>query len=57
MIATLIWSLIESKLILPYHLTLCNVGGGQREQIGWLRRQQRKVADGLERFVERYYRP
>jgi len=56
-IATLIWSLIESKLILPYHLTLCNVGGGDRSQIGWLRRQQRKVADGLERFIERCYRP
>ncbi|MGB0415876.1 MAG: efflux RND transporter permease subunit [Coraliomargarita sp.] len=56
-IATLIWSLIESKLILPYHLTLCKVGGGQRENVGWLLRQQRKVADGLERFVEIYYRP
>ncbi|MFP4157121.1 MAG: efflux RND transporter permease subunit [Opitutales bacterium] len=56
-IATLIWSLIESKLILPYHLTLCHVGSGQQEQVGWLRRQQRKVADGLERFVEKTYRP
>lgn len=56
-IATLIWSLIESKLILPYHLTLCNVGAGDRNKIGWLRRQQRKVADGLERFVEFRYRP
>lgn len=56
-IAVLIWSLIASKLILPYHLTLCNVGGGDRDKIGWLRRQQRKVADGMERFVERRYRP
>lgn len=56
-IATLIWSLIQSKLVLPYHLTLCKVGSGQREQIGWLRRQLRKIADGLERFVERSYRP
>lgn len=56
-IATLIWSLIESKLILPYHLTLCNVGGENRKQIGWLRRQQRKIADGLEQFVEKRYRP
>jgi len=56
-IATLIWSLIESKLILPYHLTLCKVGHGGREKLGWLRRQQRKVADGLERFVEKRYRP
>ena len=56
-IATLIWSLIESKLILPYHLTLCKVGAGDRENIGWLRRQQRKIADGLERFIELRYRP
>lgn len=56
-IATLIWSLIESKLVLPYHLTLCRVGGGEREKINWLQRQQRKIADGLERFIENYYRP
>ncbi|MDQ8208274.1 efflux RND transporter permease subunit [Coraliomargarita sp. SDUM461003] len=56
-IATLIWSLIESKLVLPYHLTLCNVGGGSRGEINWLQRQQRKVADGLERFIEHRYRP
>jgi multidrug efflux pump subunit AcrB len=57
-IATLIWSLIESKLVLPYHLTLCNVGGGgSRDKINWLQRQQRKIADGLETFIERRYRP
>ncbi|WP_269522827.1 efflux RND transporter permease subunit [Coraliomargarita parva] len=56
-IATLIWSLIESKLVLPYHLTLCRVGGGDREKLGWLRRQQRRIADGLERLIEKYYRP
>ncbi|MEM8867082.1 MAG: efflux RND transporter permease subunit [Verrucomicrobiota bacterium] len=56
-IAALIWSLIESKLILPYHLTLCKVGGGDREELSWLSRQQRKVADGLENFVEKRYRP
>ncbi len=56
-IATLLFSLVESKLILPYHLTLCRVGGGERQRLGWLRRQQRKVADGLETFVEKRYRP
>jgi multidrug efflux pump subunit AcrB len=56
-IATLIWSLIQSKLVLPYHLTLCRVGGGERERINWLQRQQRKIADGLESFIERRYRP
>lgn len=56
-IACLIWSLIESKLVLPYHLTLCKVGSGQRERITWLQRQQRKIADGLESFIERHYKP
>ncbi|MEM1222203.1 MAG: efflux RND transporter permease subunit [Verrucomicrobiota bacterium] len=56
-ILTLIWSLIESKLILPYHLTLCKIGGGDRQNLGWLQRQQRKIADSLERFVEKRYRP
>ncbi len=56
-IATLIWSLIESKLVLPYHLTLCKVGAGTRSEINWLQRQQRKVADGLENFIDRVYRP
>lgn len=57
-IATLIWSLIESKLILPYHLTLCKVGSGRAaDEINWLQRQQRKIADWLERFIENRYRP
>lgn len=56
-IATLIWSLIESKLVLPYHLTLCKVGGHDRENLSWFSRQQRKIADGLENFIERRYRP
>lgn len=56
-IACLVWSLIQSKLVLPYHLTLCNVGGRGREEINWLQRQQRKIADGLENFIERRYRP
>lgn len=56
-IATLIWSLIESKLVLPYHLTLCRVGGHDRENINWFQRQQRKIADGLESFIEKRYRP
>ena len=56
-IATLIWSLIQSKLVLPYHLTLCKVGGYEREKINWLQKQQRKIADSLERFIEHRYRP
>lgn len=56
-IATLIWSLIESKLVLPYHLTLCRVGAQERDHLSWLQRQQRKIADGLERFVVNTYQP
>ena len=56
-IATLIWSLIQSKLVLPYHLTLCKVGGNTREKINWLQRQQRTIADSLERFIDHRYRP
>lgn len=56
-IATLLWSLVQSKLILPHHLTYCNVGSGKREKINWLQRQQRAVADGLERFIDNIYRP
>ncbi len=57
-IATLIWSLIESKLVLPYHLTLCRVGiDSDRSKMNWLLRQQRRIADSMERFVENRYRP
>ena len=56
-IATLIWSLIQSKLVLPYHLTLCKVGGSKREKINWLQSQQRRIADSLESFIENRYRP
>lgn len=57
-IPTLLWSLVESKLVLPYHLSLCKVGQHRSpEQLGWLSRMQRAVADGLERFVEKVYRP
>ncbi|MEC8649394.1 MAG: efflux RND transporter permease subunit [Verrucomicrobiota bacterium] len=56
-IATLIWSLIESKLVLPYHLTLCNVGAGRRHTMNWLSRKQRTIADSLEYFIENHYRP
>lgn len=56
-IPTLLWSLVESKLILPYHLSLCRVGDGRRAQQNMLQRLQRRVADGLEHFVATAYRP
>lgn len=56
-IPTLLFSLLESKLILPYHLSLCRVGHGQREQLNFFQRFQRKTADGLETFIDKFYRP
>jgi len=56
-IPTLLFSLLESKLVLPYHLSLCNVGHGTREKLNPLLRAQRKVADGLEHIIDTLYRP
>ena len=51
--STLLWSLVQSKLVLPYHLSLCKVGEGK----GMLSRAQVAVANGLERFIDAVYRP
>ena len=51
--STLLWSLVQSKLVLPYHLSLVKVRDGG----GGLLRAQRAVANGLERFIDRVYRP
>ncbi|MCS1408062.1 MAG: Cobalt-zinc-cadmium resistance protein CzcA [Verrucomicrobia subdivision 3 bacterium] len=50
----LLFSLVESKLILPAHLKHLKTGVVGRNP--FLRIQQR-LADGLERFVERIYQP
>lgn len=56
-IPTLLFSLVESKLILPYHLSLCKVGDHRRQNLNAFQRFQRKISDGLERAVDKYYRP
>ena len=56
-IPTLLFSLVQSKLVLPYHLSLCRVGQRERSKIGFIRKSQLAIADGLERFVDRIYRP
>jgi len=57
-IPVLFFSLIESKLILPSHLKHCtHVGKGQRKKLNFLLKMQRFVADGLEHFVVKVYRP
>ncbi len=61
-IPTLMWSLVQSKLVLPYHLSLCRVNahnGPDREPArrNILARVQLKFANGLETFIKRQYRP
>ena len=50
----LLFSLIESKLILPSHLKHLRTG---RKKLGPFARFQKWIADGLERFVEKVYQP
>jgi len=56
-IPTLLFSLVQSKLVLPYHLSLCRVGQRERTKVGGIRKIQLAIADGLERFIEKIYRP
>ena len=53
-IPALFFSLIESKFILPYHLSLCRFDRSPNNPIS---RMQDKVAMGLERFIEKVYQP
>ncbi|MFT4637633.1 MAG: multidrug efflux pump subunit AcrB [Verrucomicrobiales bacterium] len=50
----LIFSLIESKLVLPSHLKHLKTG---RTELNLFARFQKKIADGLEAFVEKVYQP
>ncbi len=52
--AVLVFSLIESKLALPCHLKYVKVG---RKRLNAFERFQKKIADSLERFVEKCYEP
>lgn len=53
-IPVLIFSWVESKLILPAHLRHVHL---LKKRQGPLLRLQRHIADGLERFIEKVYRP
>jgi multidrug efflux pump subunit AcrB len=55
-IPTLMFSLLQSKLVLPAHLALLKPTSKDDEH-GWLMRFQRKFVDGLEGFSEKIYRP
>lgn len=52
--AVLLFSLIESKLVLPCHLKYVRVG---RSRLNRFERFQKRVADTLEAFVGRVYEP
>ncbi len=54
-IPVLIFSWIESKLILPAHLSHIKIR--PVDQTGFLTRMQESVADGLERVMSFFYRP
>ena len=53
-IPALFFSLIESKFILPYHLTLCRF---DKKHKNWLAKLQGKVSSGLENFIKHSYQP
>ena len=55
-IPTLLFSLVQSKLILPAHLALLKpIKSNEKQNI--ILRFQAKVSDGMEIFVDRIYRP
>jgi multidrug efflux pump subunit AcrB len=53
-IPVLCFSWVESKLILPAHLRHVHL---QKKKTGPLLRVQARVADGLEQFIQKLYRP
>jgi len=54
-IPVLLFSWIESKLILPAHMIHVQIN--HKKQTGSFQRLQMAVADGLESFILKYYRP
>lgn len=55
-IPTLLFSLVQSKFVLPAHLALLRPHS-ESNDVNIIFRIQRKVAKGLEKFVEKIYRP
>jgi multidrug efflux pump subunit AcrB len=55
-IPVLLFSLIESKFVLPAHLKHIRLRRAT-EQSGWFTRFQERFADGFEQSIIRYYRP
>ncbi len=55
-IPTLLFSLLQSKLILPSHLSMLKPYDPEKK-VGPILRFQRRFSRGLESFVDRYYKP
>ncbi|MFN7342605.1 MAG: efflux RND transporter permease subunit, partial [bacterium] len=55
-IPTLAFSLLQSKFVLPAHLALL-APTDRNKPVNALFRMQRRIADGLETFVEKIYQP
>ncbi|MBK1878102.1 efflux RND transporter permease subunit [Pelagicoccus mobilis] len=57
-IPVLLFSLVESKLILPAHLKHCRpINNANTSKKSIITRVQRRIANGLEYGIEKYYRP
>ncbi|MEX0325990.1 MAG: efflux RND transporter permease subunit [Puniceicoccaceae bacterium] len=56
-IACLAFSLVQSKLVLPSHMSLLTHLGRKGEKLNPLQRFQRIFADGLELLIKKVYRP
>lgn len=56
-ILCLVFSLVESKLILPAHIAAMKFSKGGGEKLNAFQRGRNKISDSLRVFVERYYRP
>jgi len=55
-IPVMLMSLVESKLVLPAHMSHIKVRK-QGESMSWLTRTQQGISRGLENFVKRFYQP
>jgi multidrug efflux pump subunit AcrB len=56
-ILCLIFSLIESKLILPAHLVGMKIGGVSQSRFKFIGKMQAKVDRGLKQFIAKKYQP
>ena len=56
-ILCLLFSLVESKLILPAHLVGLELGKPTKPRMAFIERWQRNIGDGLSQFVENRYIP